>query len=402
MQESVVYRSDTLCVRVTSGTDTSRWVVTFDNYGSPSGFDRPSFGEQFLISRGVSVVAVLGRGNDWYQYNDLAAALAAARLSIGDATTIMTYGSSMGGYAAIRFADRVGATACLALSPQYSNDPKRTPFEWRWPQEAATIEWLPELGGPLRCACRPVIVYDNRSDDAQHVALIRAEIPIVDLPIGYTGHPITTFLSSIGMLERLVFEVLDGTLDAPARLAEAHQLRAMDPVYLSELARLQPPRRMQTGIRLARRALAGAPENSLMLHILAKKLSAAGEHEEAIPLHRRAVEISQGHLGYSLPLSQALASAGHHDQALALARELARDNPSYAQVHAWLGNMLWADHDRAGAYRSMRTAARMAPENRYYASMVLRFRLRLPPAIDGWLAQLPTRPWFVRARRIFT
>ena len=66
-----LYRSATLCVRACPGADGTRWVVTFDNYGADASLDRPGFGEQFLRSRGLSAIVVIGAGNDWYQYPDM-------------------------------------------------------------------------------------------------------------------------------------------------------------------------------------------------------------------------------------------------------------------------------------------------------------------------------------------
>ena len=113
-----IYRSNNILVRSAVINDRDPVVVTFEHYDIGKGFDRFGFGEQFLLSQGISAVHVLGSGNDWYQYDDIFDALGAVRAVTADARRTITYGSSMGGYAAVRLADASGADAVLALSPQ--------------------------------------------------------------------------------------------------------------------------------------------------------------------------------------------------------------------------------------------------------------------------------------------
>src|SRR5690606_30202022 len=138
-----------------------------DNYGIGHGFDRPGFGEEFLRNAGISAIHVMGVREDWYQYPEMPAAMQAVRQATAGAERVMTYGSSMGGYAALRFADAAGANAVLAISPQYSIDPKKMPFETRWHQESQRIQWRPEIDGRIVCDSYPVIVFDPIEDGCQ-------------------------------------------------------------------------------------------------------------------------------------------------------------------------------------------------------------------------------------------
>ncbi len=259
MIADLLYASANLSVLCAATADISRWVVTFESFTTVPDVTRPAFGEEFFASRGISCIAVRCATNGWYQYDDMLTALAVIRDRLPGGVRVMTYGSSMGGYAAIRFADAVGADACLALSPQYSNDRRKVPFEWRWGQESRAIRWRPELDGPIRSRVAPVIVHDTRSEDRLQVARIARDIPVVAVPLPFSGHPATTFLNSIGMLEGLVWDVLDGRFEAEAFRVRARSLRGADPVYLSELARHQPAWRPGLGVALARAAVARAP-----------------------------------------------------------------------------------------------------------------------------------------------
>ncbi|USI72351.1 bacterial transcriptional activator domain-containing protein [Sphingomonas morindae] len=340
--------------------------MTFDNYGMEAGFERKAFAEDFLRSENVSFVTFMGSGNNWYQYSDTLTAARLVRAYLAGAEHVMTYGSSMGGYAALRLAHPIGATACLSLSPQFSNDPRKARFEQRWRQEGQATRWLKGIDGVLRASFRPVIAYDPTDLDGRHVALIAREIPITSLPIRYAGHPVSTYLSMSRALRPLVFAVLDGSLDAEAFLAELRSSTKLNPFYLSELAKRQPAHRARLAIRLARRAVELAPGDELMLHVLAGRLTAAEQHEEALELHARAVVQSGGFIGYALPYSEALYAGGRANESLAVARQITADHPDYAQLHHWLSVISWKTGYRAEALRHARIAKQLNPVNKAY------------------------------------
>lgn len=362
-----LYRSETMLVRCIPGADESRWVVTFDNYGAGSGFDRPGFGEAFLASEGVSQISVLGHGNHWYQYADIALALTAARDRMAGADRVMTYGSSMGGYAAIRFAPALGAHCCLALSPQYSNDPARVPFEWRWRNDGAAIAWSPDVDGPIRSGVPTIVVADARREDAEHVRRIRDEIAVEVVGLAYTAHPVTTFLNAVGLLQRAIIDMVHDRFDVAAFRVDAQTRRRQSDVYLGELARLQPACRPRTAILLAKRAVALAVDSPLAHHVLGLRLAKAGDYAGALVHHNKAVEISAGSWSYALPYSEILAAVGRGEEAFAIADDLVSREPSLAPLNCWVGHLHWTQGRRAEARHHAARACALAPASRFYA-----------------------------------
>ena len=361
-------------------------VVAFDHHGEDASLDRIAFAERFLDARGLSWVAVLERGNHWYQRAEMPAALAAIRAALGERTgagraAVMTYGSSMGGYAALRFADAVGATACLALSPQYSVHRDTVPFEQRWAQEAAAIRWSAADEPPIRCGCVPVVVHDAAGADARHAALIAADTAITGLPLRHAGHPVGTALLAAGLLEPLVAETLNGSLDPAAFLRRWRAERPRNPVYLAELGAAQPDRRLATGIALARRALAIEPGGTLALCMLAELLGRDGRHEEALALSGQAVRLAPDDPQIAHAHGRALDAAGHSEEALALARRLLADRPGRAHLHGWLAMLHWSRRERVEAIRSAEAAAALAPGDRHLADALAWYRHRSHPAV---------------------
>jgi len=370
---SELYRSENLLVRSVATEDSSRWVITFDNYAIGHGFDRPGFGQAWLENQGISAIHVMGRREDWYQYPEMAQAMDAVRRAVAGAERVMTYGSSMGGYAAIRFADAVGANAVLALSPQYSIDPTKAPFDPRWLQDSHRIVWLPEIDGPIRCHATPVVVYDPKSIDAAHVDLIAADVEITRIGLPYTGHPATSYLSEVGVLSTLVFDTLDGRLNAPATRALAWQKRRGSVVYLGELADRQLGRRPNAALRIARHNSEQAPGNAYALSIFAKHLSVAGEHDAALDAYRNLLDIHGRSAIYMIDYGIALMAAGRVSEAIPVAREIVTALPHQAHLHAWAGYVFWSAGNHEDAQKSVSAAMALDPSNHAYREMLAKY-----------------------------
>lgn len=369
-----LYRSDNVVVRCVPADDQSRWVITFDNYGIGHGFDRQGFGEVWLQSRGISAIHVMGKYEDWYQYPDMADAMAAVRGAVSGADRVMTYGSSMGAYAAIRFADAAGANAVLALSPQYSIDPVKKPRDSRWQQDSHRIKWLPSVDGVIQCSCVPVVVYDTKNADALHADMIAQDISITRVRVPYSAHPTTTFLSEVGLLHTLVFDVLAGTLDAPSMEAATWDQRKSSVVYLGELVERQRHLRPRMALRLARKGTELAVNNTYALSTLAKQLSLSGEHREALAVHRQILELGGRSPVFLLGYGHDLMAVGDVDGALAVAREIISLMPYMAHLQSWSANVYWVAGYKGEAVKAATAAAALDRSNAHYRKMLVKYR----------------------------
>lgn len=363
-----LFQSNNLLVRHVPGNSLGH-VVSFEPWHSFDTFDRLAFGEQFFRERGVSPTFVLTRGNDWYQYPELPDALAAVRGTTANARRVMTYGSSMGAYAAIRFADAVGADAALALSPQYSIDPAKAPFEMRWGPSSRTIRFADQLDGRVRSAIRPVIVYDPLNEDRLHVALYRAEIPITEVRVPHSGHPSTTFLAETGMLGDMVFALLEDRFDVRAVEQELRARRRQAPIYLSHLAAAQPACRQRTGLRLARRVVEFYPASIVAHHSLAMRLRAAGDFTGAVAEHEIAVDRNRDP-GLLYDYADTLMEAGDLKSALAVSREAEAGAADNAAIKNQVAILLTAAGRHGEARATLRRLIQLDPTNRGFRRML--------------------------------
>lgn len=391
-----LFRSKDVVVRRVPAEDSDRWVVTFDHYGIGHGFERPGFGEAYFKAQGISAIHVMGRGDDWYQYADMDAALATVRAATRGAARVVAYGSSMGGFAALRFADAAGATDVLALSPQYSIDPKVAVQERRWSQDFRRIRWRADASGPIACSARAVVVYDPVSPDHWHSERIAQDIHCHLIRLPYTAHPVTTYLSDAGLLGPLLAGLLEGGLDPRAFRRAARQRRSSNGIYLGEIAAAQPRRRAATALSLARRALDVSPGNYHASVSLARLLSLEGQHEEAVSILTALVDQSDRSLTYVVDLGNALMAAGRSGEARAIADEVLSRASDVAHLHAWAAYICWLKGDVADARRLIRRAVALDAGNRVYLRAIIDYHFGAPYT-DG-VRGVRVTPWLRLAR----
>ena len=361
--------------RVDAGGD-GPIVVTFDSYHDVLTLERSGFGEAFFAGIGITAIHVLCRDNVWFQYPEMPQVLSEIRTAVAGARTVMTYGSSMGAYAAIRFADAVGAHAALALSPQYSIDRAKTPFEKRWGHARRSVRFLPSLDGPIRCGCAPVVIYDDKNIDRRHVDLIAADTPIVRVRAPFGGHPISTYLSEIDALKSIVREVLDHRFDATKLEAQLRRGRRESASYVAGLCERQPAWRPRLTASLAHRVLSMAHSRSDLQNRMALKLAALGHFEEAIAAHRRADELELEAV-FLLSHSRTLHAAGQLGPALVLADRLVDLYPNAPDYHDWRSKSREATDDLRGAADSARVALALDPTNIRYIARAAQLEWKL-------------------------
>ncbi len=390
----VLYQSANLLVRCLPAADPSRHVLTFDCYHDDHTLDRPGFGEDYFARHGIGATHLLSRNNDWFQHPELPDALAAMRGAASGAGSVLAYGSSMGAYAAVRFADAVGATAVLALSPQYSIDAAKTPFERRWGQDRRRIRILPAVDGPIQCRAQPVVAYDPSGPDRRHADLIARDTPVRRLRLPFAGHPVGGFLQEAGLLHDVVASALNGMLDVAAVERAARAARRTLASYHGNLAARQPAARPNVAIALAHRAVALNPARPESHHALALRLSAAGRHAEALAAHEHVAALDR-HPGYKIDHCIALRAAGDDAGALALAHEIRAAWPHHAGIHNTIAELLRARRDLRGALNFAEQALALDPASEHYQRAVAVLRAKLHPLAP----HLAARALILRARK---
>jgi tetratricopeptide (TPR) repeat protein len=316
-----LFRSADVLVRRVNGHGGACCVVTFDSFTDFRTLDRPGFAEHFLSSHGIDAIHVIPRDNDWYQHPDMAEAMSRIHAATRDYARVVTYGSSMGAYAAIRLAGLAGANVVLALSPQYSIDRSLVPWERRWIESSALFRPVWERDLPLPQVDEAYVLYDPNDDDRRHIALLARKIRFTPVHVQGGGHPVTGFLAEIGLLQETILDVCRGRLDPAGFAREVLARRETSAQYKLTLAKRTSPRRHGKRIALMREAVRLAPTTPAIVSRLGVLLGRARRFEEAFDAHRRALELAPGHPNMLFNYSVSLEASGDIAAALAAMEE---------------------------------------------------------------------------------
>lgn len=184
---------------------------------------RKGFGEDFLLKNGFAVLSILTSSANWFRPPALRDAFQRPEVKAFRSrySRIHTYGSSMGGFGALAFADLLGASNVVALQPVSSLAPDLVPWETRF-APGRSLNW----DGPYRDASEgfryvgsAYAFFDPSTPDAQHVdRLARAGGDrLHQIPVANAGHAIPRTLLRKGVLGSAILACLRGASEAEVR-----------------------------------------------------------------------------------------------------------------------------------------------------------------------------------------
>ncbi len=158
----------------------------------------------------VSGLFVIPDNDHWYQPLDADVLMQAISEILSRYQTRISIGSSMGGFAALAFADAIGADRVIAFCPQFSADPDVVPFEPRWLEDRNIIEQHHHRIRSVKAECH--LVFDPEYDlDAKHIDRIVAQCPSAILwPLRFSAHPPTFAIADMGWMDWLFELILTG------------------------------------------------------------------------------------------------------------------------------------------------------------------------------------------------
>jgi tetratricopeptide (TPR) repeat protein len=288
-----IFRSSELAVRSVCEFGSKTCIVTFDSYSDDRYLDRQGFGEDFFRSQSVDAIHFISRENDWYQYAETPVAAAAVAELVKGYERVVAYGSSMGGYAAIRFGGMAGATVALAISPQFSIDPRTARFERRWKYDSNRIDFSLERTLRAPFVETAYIVYDPLDADRRHADLFRRRTSVIDVRLPNVGHPATGAIAEAGLISDLVIDVANDRLDVEEMTRRVLQAHVGSPQFHYVMSGRTCFGR--TRLAHAARASAMAPDNFGFVAHYASLLSAANRFAEAQIAFARAAAVAPDH-----------------------------------------------------------------------------------------------------------
>lgn len=231
----IVFDDDEIQVIFHKGTS-DVLLVTFAPLNALSD-DTDFFGRSLAQRMGLSALGFTAKRPNWYPEASVRAALAATEPFRAEFPEVVTYGASMGGYAAAKYSRPLGASTALSICPQWSINPAHTAdFDQRYQEH-----FIPGLTGD---AIRGedvsgriyVFVDPGCAPDFGHAR----RIPSAELvPVHSAQHHVTGMLAGTAAFESLL---------RAARRRDTRELRAT----VSRLRRASP-RRLVEVLKKARR-----------------------------------------------------------------------------------------------------------------------------------------------------
>ncbi|WJS83801.1 hypothetical protein [Paracoccus sp. TOH] len=287
-----------ITLHVASAQPSQRIVITFG--GQPSGLADDGFGTPFCLEHGWDTIYVAQRHGTQFQ-----------GLSIQDFQTVVrpvcagrdvvTYGSSLGAYAALYYGGAVDARM-IAAAPMLP--------AWR-PLKLRAYEDLPVTHGDIKdgplSRHDPVVIYDPHIRNDTHLIreLVAPAYPnLRPVEVPYAGHTVLVTLSQARLLKPLVLGIIEHDAIIP-----------FDPpgegtaIYHGELGR--------SLIRTDRKAARAELEKSLAIApskrffgMLVNLLIRSGDHEAAQQLICKAENSGDKRLGLVPSVRQTAINAG--------------------------------------------------------------------------------------------
>lgn len=214
-----VIRQGRYLLRMTASEHARELVVTFeaaDPTIDRSNHERKGFGEDFLARNGYAVLSVLTSSANWFRPPAILDAF--ARRDVTDFRKrferIHSYGSSMGGFGALAFADLLGVSNVVGLQPISSLAADLAPWETRF-AHGRSLDWRGDYhDGAAGIANVESIyaLYDPATDDARHVErlAVTAGPRLHRIEVPGAVHAVPRFLQRKNLLGPAVLACLQG------------------------------------------------------------------------------------------------------------------------------------------------------------------------------------------------
>ena len=246
---SILFDDDDLQVIFLEGRQSQILAVTFSSLGmfkagGGSIADGKVFwGRQFIEKTCLNAVEFVAKRPHWFVTPSMRAATAAAMEIVRRHKLVVAYGSSMGGFAALKFSKTLSSTVAISCGPQatLNNSALPSPDPRYQHYFRSDCHAMMGIGSGDVCA-EAYLIYDPFCElDKMHAFAIRQQAPQVTLlPAYFAGHECVRIFGSTQAAINLVL------------LGAAHDKRGLK-ILIDSLRRRSPVRALEIALRAIER-----------------------------------------------------------------------------------------------------------------------------------------------------
>lgn len=297
---------------------------------------QPGFGEGVLEKHGFAMLCFIAKWDHWYQCDGMALALERARQIIAtrDYSNVISYGSSMGAYAAGATSAFIGATQVIMLAPQFTIDARKYPHEKRWALEQTRIVFArDDMATSLSPTAKKWVIFDPRHfADTLHARLFEEHGSTL-VPLPFSSHGVADVLARMRLLRQCVVGIARGEFTAAVFRNQFRQARRLSAEYWSFIADYAAKKRTDVALNAAANAISLKPGEPVFYSRRIGVFMKARRYPEAAKEAADAVAIFPKHESLWKALAESSSRIDHHDAAIEAAERAVLLRPDRADMH---------------------------------------------------------------------
>ena len=205
--------------------------------------------EKSLHKYDFNVIGIMPKQKSWFPEPSLHAMFAAIESVIAPFKTRIGYGGSMGGYAAIKYANLLDLKRVVALVPQYSINPDEvTDSRYNMFFNAELNANMQVQPHDVALEREYIVIYDPYcAEDRAHYVKLQQVLPkIQTLTLPFTGHDAIAVLASSALLHDLLVR----QFDAPYFYQKIRQVKKRSKFYYRKVIESALPRHRQALVNI--------------------------------------------------------------------------------------------------------------------------------------------------------
>lgn len=308
----IIYEDDHLVAVWHPGASDFALITFGDLIGLANG--RAFFAKGPVVKLGWACLGFMAKSGNWYPPESVSAAIAQAAPYLAPFAERITYGTSMGAYAAIKFSARLEATAVLALCPQWSIDRAECDgHDPGWQRHfLPAMRGMGIVGADVAGQVALFSDHGDRRDrfHTEKIAALAPQVQVINVPS--LGHHVSKAFAGTDNLQAMVHLLRSGDLAGLRQLGR--MVRRRSPVRIRRLVAFVEKR----GTPGLLRRLAGLPQlhpwvaewNPELCWALVGLDAAAGQVERAAQGIAALAATEENPTRYVLAMSQAAEMQG--------------------------------------------------------------------------------------------